>query len=1084
MADELISSYIDLAAIKGETDGMISEIQRLIDSYNSLKSAKISASTSNNQPDFSASIKQADKDTQNLIKTQRDLIAVKRDRAKLDLDLIKIRQQSNKEQSTTVKNTQLEQKQAYELANTYKQYSLAAAEASNRAKSYSLELGATHPVTIQATKDALEMNTRLKDLDATTGVYNRNVGNYSSAFTGYANTLRGLRGPTKLLGEALGIGAQEADQFRIVLEHSLQGIAAFFRGKEAKAAASTEEATASAAAAAATEAETTAQVENTVATSAATTATEAEVIANTQLTGSAARATVAVEGEAIAQAELAAATTGATAATSLFLNVLKFSGIALALAAIGLLVFKIIEYRKELSQAKEMQKLMNEVNEDAAKAAGKEVGSLQVLKAEIENTLIPMDKRLQAIKNLKDQYPDLLKNTTDEALLQGKAADSYNLVAAAILRKAQAQAAEAKIGELSAKNLDIILASTEKANEVNNKIKNAHDDAAISSGGSGGVGGNLGGVSKQAKQRAYKEEFDAQKAQDQKLIGLNNDKINILLKYAAVEDNIAKDKTTKTKKSKTGAVELQSTKESLDLEYELYKIAQDRKIKLLDEEAKNDKLSYDKRIDALNAASTARLDLIDRETAHEIEKENEKETALKANAAKQKGTQRNNTLREIENIEKQKLIIQSKAAADRLAVLDSNEKEYNAIAKQRGDEYLKLEKAKYDKAITLIEENRNNEKAASDRDYNGALDALQFKLDTGVISEKEFNKKKLDLDFAYAVESLAIEEDRIKKIIALKALTGQDVSKELLAVEDLERKIRNASIDNTKKTEKEKQKAILDTLSTIKEVGDQVFGLISGIGDAQLTAQKNALTAQQNAAEKKAARDIEIVNASVLSEQDKAAKITIINARLQAQKDQIAQREKQAQEQKARTDKAAAIFDIILSTAAAVVKALPNIPLAIGVGALGAAELALAIAAPIPKFKTGKGAGNNYEGLAIVGDGGRREVIEGADGSIRVTPDTDTLTHVKSSDIIHPDFNAWRDAMLNAAYRDANRGMKIPVEKDKSNQMERDIRKQTELLKQIADRPIETTYGTEAGVKQIIRWGVREINYIDKSTNW
>lgn len=76
-------------------------------------------------------------------------------------------------------------------------------------------------------KQRVDLVNQLKDIDEKNGVFTRNVGNYSQKMTGYANTLRGLRGPTKLLGEALGIGAQEADQFRIILEHSMQGMAAF-----------------------------------------------------------------------------------------------------------------------------------------------------------------------------------------------------------------------------------------------------------------------------------------------------------------------------------------------------------------------------------------------------------------------------------------------------------------------------------------------------------------------------------------------------------------------------------------------------------------------------------------------------------------------------------------------------------------------------------------------------------------------------------------------------------------------------------------------------------------------------------------
>lgn len=58
-------------------------------------------------------------------------------------------------------------------------------------------------------------------------------------------------------------------------------------------------------------------------------------------------------------------------------------------------------------------------------------------------------------------------------------------------------------------------------------------------------------------------------------------------------------------------------------------------------------------------------------------------------------------------------------------------------------------------------------------------------------------------------------------------------------------------------------------------------------------------------------------------------------------------------QKQARIDKAVAIFQAVINTARAIVEALPNIPLAIIVGALGAAQIALIAAQPIPQFAEG-----------------------------------------------------------------------------------------------------------------------------------
>jgi len=85
------------------------------------------------------------------------------------------------------------------------------------------------------------------------------------------------------------------------------------------------------------------------------------------------------------------------------------------------------------------------------------------------------------------------------------------------------------------------------------------------------------------------------------------------------------------------------------------------------------------------------------------------------------------------------------------------------------------------------------------------------------------------------------------------------------------------------------------------------------------------------------------------------------------------EKERQIKIKAAQRDKAIAIFQAIINTAAAVTKVLAFPVLAAIAAALGAAQIALIASRPIPKF--GQGKKNRYEGIAEVGETGA-ELIE------------------------------------------------------------------------------------------------------------
>lgn len=106
-----------------------------------------------------------------------------------------------------------------------------------------------------------------------------------------------------------------------------------------------------------------------------------------------------------------------------------------------------------------------------------------------------------------------------------------------------------------------------------------------------------------------------------------------------------------------------------------------------------------------------------------------------------------------------------------------------------------------------------------------------------------------------------------------------------------------------------------------------------------------------------------------------------------ANREQLAELDKKHEKEKgrakaeaARQQKALGIAQAAIHTAVAVAEALPNIPLSIAVGALGAAEVAVIAGTPIPQFRFGTD--HHFGGLAEINEGpGGGEIVNLPRGS-------------------------------------------------------------------------------------------------------
>lgn len=84
---------------------------------------------------------------------------------------------------------------------------------------------------------------------------------------------------------------------------------------------------------------------------------------------------------------------------------------------------------------------------DALKGSAKELTTLKLLKAQVENTNLSEKQRLLALNELRKIYPGYLKDMTDEKALVGGLSGVYETLTTAILKKAKTQAASSLIAE-------------------------------------------------------------------------------------------------------------------------------------------------------------------------------------------------------------------------------------------------------------------------------------------------------------------------------------------------------------------------------------------------------------------------------------------------------------------------------------------------------------------------------------------------------------------------------------------------------------------------------------------------------------
>jgi hypothetical protein len=406
------------------------------------------------------------------------------------------------------------------------------------------------------------------------------------------------------------------------------------------------------------------------------------------------------------------------------------------------------------------------------------------------------------------------------------------------------------------------------------------------------------------------------------------------------------------------------------------------------------------------------------------------------------------------------------------------------------EESIKTEEDAFVKRQAFLEEGRDIAIASYERERVAKLKVAQSEGERQKIEaayQDQRKAKEIETDRLILEAAIELAKEKLKLITdpAQRAGLEAQIASAKRALEELGK----TEVDI--KTEKASKK--MERLGNqIQEIGGKVLEVFDAIGEViagNIDRKKNEIEEEIILIEKRRDKELEAIERSTLSEQDKAAKVELLNTRTQFQKEQLERRQRQLDIERARFEKARAIGQIILNTAQAVTAALtsipPNVPLSIVVGVIGAIRLAAAIAAPLPKFKDGKNLTNKntYEGLAWVGDGGRSELHVKENGDMEITPNTPTVTWVGKKDVIYPDAEvALSKALRGRTYeRIRQSGQQKESERISMKKVEKKLDVIAEAIK---NKPVSRFVNTYRGIQGGYESAKRFVTYVKDQTNW
>lgn len=292
------------------------------------------------------------------------------------------------------------------------------------------------------------------------------------------------------------------------------------------------------------------------------------------------------------------------------------------------------------------------------------------------------------------------------------------------------------------------------------------------------------------------------------------------------------------------------------------------------------------------------------------------------------------------------------------------------------------------------------------------LDGLVEQYEKGLIDKEEYEKKKAEITERYAIEQAQMAVDLAKEQLTSgnfteeeRFLLEQEIAKKEIALAE---KVRDAKIKATKETTEVIKVSLEDALSYASEALGAIGDLASAFSERDLQRIEEQEEANEEQYEKDIARIEKLEETGAISKEEAEARKRAAEEQTAAKEKELERKRAEIQERQAKFDKAVSISQAIIATALGILQTIKNVGMPAAIpfiamqSALGAIQLATIIAQPIPKYA--KGTKDHKGGLAIVGDGGKREAVF-MDGEMYATPDVPTLVNLPKHAVVMPDLS-------------------------------------------------------------------------------
>lgn len=629
--------------------------------------------------------------------------------------------------------------------------------------------------------------------------------------------------------------------------------------------------------------------------------------------------------------------------------------------------------------------------DNANKSVADEVSTLKLLYNAATDNQKPMNERISAVKELQRLYPNYLGNMSQEEIMAGQASIQYQNLATHILEVAKAKAVQDKISENQAKILELEIEEAEQLAQIEATQANIERQrATINSGGTSDI---IVAYQKQLSltEKRLKRERESLKVIQQSKQALEDTSAQLANKIS-VSDLIGDQSEPLDSNSIYS-----SLSEKRQAEIDLLKTQAQEEAGIQERIYKDEQLHYDKRLEAFEKFREAQEKLLSLQYGADREELDVRLAAGKIDRATYEAVAQNLDLSE-------------------MIAFDDLRREQEEAGKELMESIGK----------GMIEQARQSAEQTArklDEDMQAELLALSAKYASGNIGRDEYNAGTTAISDAYKRKEFEAEIRLMEELWAQEELTEEhrtEVAKKLadarLAYDEYiqsERIRLNLELAKQSEDQAKKEEEIAKRDAELKkQLLQEVFNLASALSDAQLDKELSRLDklseANQKWQDEETDRIDRLADHGVISDEQADARKKAIEEQAALREEEIEKQRVEAERRNAIFQKAQAVAQAGINTALAVTAALTNpftsaatIPLII---AAGAAQIATILATPIPEYA--QGTKDHAGGLAVVGDGGRSEMVVFPDNRVWKTPATDTVVNLPAHTQVLPDYDA------------------------------------------------------------------------------